>query len=189
MTEYSRTEYSPQGLLRRGWNESGALVHEMDDTTRTVTNHITGESRPYTPEENQAADALEAYAQSQAEREAFELNQKAMVEATIELSKSAHADGEPWVQPTGAHDAYALEAEVTHNNKTWTSLVPFNVWEPPTSWREIVASGYPAWVQPTGGHDAYKIGDRVSFNGKNYESLINGNTWSPTDYPAGWKAL
>ena len=35
-----------------------------------------------------------------------------------------------WVQPTGAHDAYALGAEVTHNGKTWGSTVDSNVWEP-----------------------------------------------------------
>lgn len=36
----------------------------------------------------------------------------------------------PWVQPTGAHDAYALGAQVTHNGSTWTSTVDDNVWEP-----------------------------------------------------------
>lgn len=35
-----------------------------------------------------------------------------------------------WVQPTGAHDAYALGAEVTHNGKTWVSATDSNVWEP-----------------------------------------------------------
>ena len=35
-----------------------------------------------------------------------------------------------WVQPTGAHDAYAPGAEVTHNGKTWVSTADNNVWEP-----------------------------------------------------------
>ena len=35
-----------------------------------------------------------------------------------------------WVQPTGAHDAYAKGAKVTHNSKKWTSDVDANVWEP-----------------------------------------------------------
>lgn len=35
-----------------------------------------------------------------------------------------------WVQPTGAHDAYALGVEVTHNGKTWVSTADSNVWEP-----------------------------------------------------------
>jgi hypothetical protein len=37
---------------------------------------------------------------------------------------------EPWVQPAGAHDAYPLGAEVTHNGRLWISEVADNVWEP-----------------------------------------------------------
>ena len=36
----------------------------------------------------------------------------------------------PWVQPTGAHDDYDLDALVTHLGSTWISTVPNNVWEP-----------------------------------------------------------
>lgn len=41
-------------------------------------------------------------------------------------------DGEigAWIQPTGAHDAYAKGAVVTHNEFTWVSDVDDNVWEP-----------------------------------------------------------
>ena len=43
-------------------------------------------------------------------------------------------DGTPgvaaWVQPTGAHDAYPVGAQVTHNGATWESTTPNNVWEP-----------------------------------------------------------
>lgn len=35
-----------------------------------------------------------------------------------------------WVQPTGAHDAYALNARVMHNGFQWNSTVAANVWEP-----------------------------------------------------------
>lgn len=35
-----------------------------------------------------------------------------------------------WVQPTGAHDAYALGAIVTHSGQTWVSDYAANVWEP-----------------------------------------------------------
>ena len=100
--------------------------------------------------------------------------------------------GEEWVQPTGAHDAYRQGATVTHNGKLWESLTPANVWEPGLSgWREKVEEGAgPAeWAQPTGAHDSYKKGDRVRFEGKNYESLMYGNVWSPAAYPAGWKEL
>lgn len=36
----------------------------------------------------------------------------------------------PWVQPTGAHDAYNIGDKVTHNGHKWESLVDGNVWEP-----------------------------------------------------------
>ena len=35
-----------------------------------------------------------------------------------------------WIQPTGAQDAYALGAKVSHNGKHWISTVDANVWEP-----------------------------------------------------------
>lgn len=35
-----------------------------------------------------------------------------------------------WVQPTGAHDAYAKGDKVSHNGSHWTSSIDANVWEP-----------------------------------------------------------
>lgn len=35
-----------------------------------------------------------------------------------------------WVQPTGAQDAYASGAKVSHGGKHWTSTADANVWEP-----------------------------------------------------------
>lgn len=35
-----------------------------------------------------------------------------------------------WIQPTGAHNAYALGAKVSHASKHWVSNVANNVWEP-----------------------------------------------------------
>ena len=105
---------------------------------------------------------------------------------------SGRVDGDAWVQPTAAFDAYPTGAVVTHGGKTRQSLTAANVWEPGISgWREVVEDGgTPAvWVHPTGAHDAYKTGDRVTFEGKTYESLIDANTWSPTAYPQGWKQI
>ena len=43
-----------------------------------------------------------------------------------------------WVQPTGAHDAYAKDDRVLHNGKKWISIVDNNVWEPGVyGWNEI----------------------------------------------------
>ena len=44
-----------------------------------------------------------------------------------------------WVQPTGAHDAYAKGDTVTHNSKKWTSDVDANTWEPGVyGWTEVI---------------------------------------------------
>ncbi len=114
------------------------------------------------------------------------------------LAAEGIADGDPWRQPHGAYDAYPQGATVTYDGKTYTSLTPSNVWEPPTNWREVPVDpdpgdGTPApppeWVQPTGATDAYNTGDRVTFQGAVFESLIDGNTWSPAVYPDGWRKV
>ena len=48
------------------------------------------------------------------------------------LFKAKTADGTiaAWVQPTGAHDAYAIHTQVLHNGQIWISLIDNNVWEP-----------------------------------------------------------
>lgn len=112
---------------------------------------------------------------------------RAALDALVSVVNS-RPDGQPWVKPTGASTAYRLGVIATHAGRTWRSLTPFNVWEPPTAWREE-ATGPPAWVQPTGVHDAYETGDRVTFEGAVYESLIDANVYSPIEYPAGWKKL
>ena len=107
------------------------------------------------------------------------------------LAAQGITDGDEWVQPTDATNAYPKDWTVTFDGKTWVSLTPANVWQPGVSgWREIVEDGgVPEWVQPTGAHDAYQTGDHVMFEGAEYVSLIDANTWSPTAYPQGWEKI
>ena len=43
-----------------------------------------------------------------------------------------------WIQPTGAHNAYAKGDKVSHNDKHWISDLDNNVWEPGVSgWTEV----------------------------------------------------
>jgi len=43
-----------------------------------------------------------------------------------------------WVQPTGATDAYALGAKVSHNGLHWSSDYDNNTWEPGVfGWSEV----------------------------------------------------
>lgn len=45
-------------------------------------------------------------------------------------SDNGASDVPEWVQPTGAHDAYAKGAKVRHNGSLWVSSADSNVWEP-----------------------------------------------------------
>ena len=109
-----------------------------------------------------------------------------------------HEPGDPWEQPSGAHDAYRRDDETTHLGKIWVSTVTPNVWEPGVSgWREKPGEDpetgephIPEYVQPTGAHDAYNTGEQILWeDGEIYESVIDGNVWSPADHPAGWKRV
>ena len=180
--------------MSRQVKREGFLIEEGDDTTRTVTTYdedgTVTSTRPYMVAENETADAALVAAEAVAAQQVRYDTHQAILDATAALMADAHTDGQPWVQPTAAHDAYPLGITVTHGGKTWENLTPANAWEPGVSgWREVVAEGYPAWVAPTGSHDAYKVGDRVSFEGADYESLIPANTYSPTVYPQGWRKL
>ena len=45
-----------------------------------------------------------------------------------------------WIQPTGAHNAYAKGTKVTFNGKRYTSKIAANVWAPdvyPAGWEEV----------------------------------------------------
>lgn len=107
----------------------------------------------------------------------------------VEYSEAVgRKDGDVWIQPTGAHDAYPSGSVVTHAGKTWASTAPANTHEPGVSgWREITVDGTPAeWVQPSGAHDAYKSGERILYENEVWVSLTDGNVWSPGVYGAGW---
>ena len=108
------------------------------------------------------------------------------------LAAQGQVDGDEWVQPTDATNAYPKDWTVTHDGKTWVSLTPANVWQPGVSgWREIVEESDtpPEYVQPTGGHDVYNSGDLVTFEGAVYKCVIDNCVWSPTDYPQGWELV
>ena len=80
-------------------------------------------------------------------------------------------DGDPWQQPTGAHDAYPLGATVTDGGKTWRSKHPANVWPPSPSspwWEEVTNNPEP---QPWALDTYYVIDTRVTFAGQTWRCL------------------
>lgn len=55
----------------------------------------------------------------------------ALLEKVEEGGEEAPSEEYPeWVQPTGAHDAYDLNAKVSHNGKKWISQIAANTTEP-----------------------------------------------------------
>ena len=167
----------------------GVLRERRDDTARTVTTYNAAgallTSRPYTTAENAAADAAAAALAARADAENRRVTHEAILDATTELMQAAHVDGAPWVQPSGAHNAYPLGMKVTHAGKTWENLTPANVWTPGVAgWREVVAEGLAAWVQPTGAHDAYPLGAQVTHAGRTWTSTVAANVWEPGVF--GW---
>ena len=109
------------------------------------------------------------------------------VVAGAEADLPERAEGEVWLQPQGAHDAYREGAVVLHRGKTWRSVTPINVWEPGVSgWREVADEdgNPPAWVQPTGAHDAYEYGEQVTHVGQVWVSVHDENVWEPGVF--GW---
>lgn len=62
------------------------------------------------------------------------------VSVSLWVSCSDPADEWPsWSQPVGAHDAYAIDSKVSHNDKHWISDVDNNVWEPGIyGWHEFI---------------------------------------------------
>jgi hypothetical protein len=171
----------------------------FDDTTRVVTVYHFEDpenptTRPYDDAENERADARSSEATVKEAQidylRAIGLNaapdELAALQAAT-LAAEGIEEGDPWRQPTGAHDAYPLGAIVSHSGKIWESTVAANVWEPGVSGWVESGVACPDWIQPTGAHDAYNIGDCVSFESLCYLSLIDANVWSPTALPTGWE--
>lgn len=90
-----------------------------------------------------------------------------------------------WVQPTGASNAYALEAIVLHQGTRWRSLIAGNVWEPGVSNWRAADDDVPLWIQPLGATDAYAKEAIVRFSGDLWRSLLDANVWQPG--VTGWR--
>ena len=108
--------------------------------------------------------------------------------ASAILAAGQHRNpGDPWVQPTGAHDAYALDDTVTRDGRLWRSLIPANVWRPGTGalWLDLgpadgstPAPTAPAWVEGA----AYTVGQLVTYKGITYRCVLAHTAWAGT----GW---
>jgi hypothetical protein len=105
----------------------------------------------------------------------------------------------PWVQPTGASDAYDIGDEVYHEvegrtERYWRSNIAANTTEPGTDgtfdrwWAPIDKPGgtVTEWVQPMPGtaNAPYEIEAQVTHSGKAWINTVQMNVWEPGVF--GW---
>ena len=88
--------------------------------------------------------------------------------------------------PTPAWEpgSYALDAEVTHSDKTWRSRRNNNVWQPGTSdsgWMHIAPTPL-TWYYLGG--EGYPLNWELSHNAKNWRNNVSNNHWEPG--VSGW---
>lgn len=169
---------------------NNVLRERWDDGSRTVTLYDAAgaqtSTRPYTAAEITNDDAGKRVEAARLARLDYDraVGLAAAPAALAALQAASIIPGAAWRQPTGAHDAYPLDATVTFGGKTWTNLTPANVWTPGVSgWAEVTA-GPPAWLQPTGAQDAYPLGAKVTYQGQTWTNTIAANVWAPG--VAGW---
>lgn len=127
-------------------DDARALLDDLDAEARlaAVAEQVTPEQavilipllRPWTAGETVAAGALRSHDHKPWEAIQAHTTQDGwtpdVTPALWRVWRSPDAGPQPWVQPTGAHDAYGVGDQVTHQGKTWTSTVAANVWEPGT---------------------------------------------------------
>ena len=130
-----------------------------------------------------------AYAESQ-RRAALRAAPAAIEEAVAAWREAAgRQDGDDYVEPTGYHDAYPLDAIVTRDGRRWRATRAGATSVPGGSpdWREIAEEGQILpWVQPHAG-SKYPDGAVVTHQGRTWRNdLGRPNGWRPGQPGASW---
>lgn len=114
-------------------------VEELDDE---VAEKVPSLFEPWKPDENVAAGVRRYYKGTGLVYECVighRTQEDWTPDVTPNLWKVIHMEEWPeWVQPAGAHDAYAKDAKVAHNGEHWMSDYDGNIWEPGVfGWRKV----------------------------------------------------
>lgn len=101
-------------------------------------------------------------------------------------------DGDPFVKPTGYHDAYSEDSVVSHEGKEWTATRDGANGTPGESpdWIEKVSEGeIPEWEQRHFGSE-YEVGALVQMDGVVYRNDLEvPNGYRPDAPHSGWTNL
>lgn len=114
-------------------------VEELDDE---VAEKVPSLFEPWKPDENVAAGVRRYYKGTGLVYECVighRTQDDWTPDVTPNLWKVIHMEEwSEWVQPAGAHDAYAKDAKVAHNGEHWMSDYDGNIWEPGVfGWRKV----------------------------------------------------
>lgn len=117
--------------IDRLWLEDAIDASYRDQLKDAAREHATPEDSYASPQER--ITALEVALRSLETR-------VSALECAGGSQGTGEADVAEWVQPIGAHDAYAKGDRVTFNGKVWESVIDGNVWSPsvyPAGWTEV----------------------------------------------------
>lgn len=114
-------------------------VEDLDDE---VAEKVPSLFEPWKPDENVAAGVRRYYKGTGLVYECVighRTQEDWTPDVTPNLWKVVRMEEWPeWVQPAGAHDAYAKDAKVAHNGEHWMSDYDGNIWEPGVfGWRKV----------------------------------------------------
>lgn len=130
--------------------DQASIQAALDNKMADATNTSTGEGLPWVANYPHWVVGV-AYVLGdvvQYEKQAYEVIQAhtssaewppSITPALFTVYVPPEAGPQPWVQPTGAHDAYQLGDQVTHVGSTWESDVNDNVWEPGVSGWSVIS--------------------------------------------------
>lgn len=183
--------------------KNGVIAKVWDENTRTVTDYTQDPpaTRPYTPEENAAADARISQAVMLTDLQArLERIEAALWPAPPDPEDPEDPSIPEWNDWSGVWPANAL---LRDGGKVWRNVTSVPLTTPPSGFPgqpeqwdhlfvEIVISTppdpepeWPLWVQPQPGvTDSYAKDAKVTHKDQRWTSDLDGNVWEPGVY--GW---
>ena len=175
----------------------GTLLERGDDATRTVTTYPSGDTRPYTADENDAADAALA---ADARMDSIE-SRVARIEAHLWPAPSdptAPTDAPTWAGLNGIwpDGGLLLDGGIVYRNVSGVPLTtpPSGFPGDPSVWTHLFVVALDATEPPTGdawaAGVAYIVGDVVTYEGSTYTCLQAHTSqagWTPAAVPSLWQ--
>ena len=184
---------------------NGTLIESWDDTTRTYTDHRTGESRPYTEEENAAANSK---IESESRLDNLEARLSRLEAIVFPAPPDPETSDDPSVPDWGSlGGVWPNGGLLRDEGKVYRNISGVPLTTPPSgfpgdpnSWTHLFIAVLGTETPPSEGAEpwsaqaSYQVGDIVEHNGKLWECLIAHGaeyqgTWAPGVAHNVWQEL